>query len=374
MMQSESDFYPKIKKLLFILNIAFTLLFFFIMSYSFSRPLRDLVNRFTGNTIIVITIYFLLFYFFYFLFVFVLRYFEGFVLANRIKKKKQKFQSWLRGRINKEIVTFALLLVGVQVVYFFLETSVDAWWVPMAVLFILARNAWELLPNWLIPYYSRHRDLDDRQLKDRLLRLGQRAEIRFSRILVYKDNKPKAAVLGLKDSRRLILSDAVLDYAVEEIEVLAAMEIAKLRKGYIWKKALIEALGMFITFFLVSFANKPLCEKFGFEFIFDVETLPVLLGLFFIIFSVVWSILNYFKRELAKENDVYTLHLSKAPEAFVSLIIRDSEQDIQGDRTVSYFEKMLCAEGSVSQRLMLAQDYAQNMLFEDSHRKVSDHS
>ena len=367
-MQGVPSFYSKIKNLLFILNIAFALIFFFIMSYSFSRPLREGITYFTGNTVIVITIYFLLFYFSYFLFVFVLRYFEGFVLENRIKKRKQKFRSWLRGLIHKEIITFSLLLVGAQVIYFFLETSLNAWWVPTAVLSILVRNAWELLPNWVVPYYSRHKDLDHRQLQDRLQRLAQKAGIRFSRILIYKDSKAKAAVFGLKGSRRLILSDAVLDYALEEIEVLVAMEIAKLRKGYIWKKALLEATGMFITFFLVSFAFAPTCEKFGFEFIFDVETLPVLLGLFFVVFVVVWFILNYFKLDMAKENDVYTLRLSKAPEAFVSLIIRETQVNIQGDRAIYFFEKMLSAEGPFSQRLMLAQDYAQEMLFDNMHR------
>lgn len=369
-MRGVTGFYSKIKNLFFILNIVFTLFFLFIMSYSFSRPLRECITYFTGNTIIVITIYFLLFYFSYFLFVFVLKYFEGFVLEKHVNKRKQKFRSWLRGLIHKEIITFTFLLVGVQVVYFFLETSINAWWLRMSVLSILARNAWEFLPNRVVFYYSRHKDLDDRQLHDRLQGLAQKAGIMFSRILVYKDSRAKAAVFGLKGARRLILSDAVLDYAIEEIEVLVAMEIAKLLNGYIWKKILVEAIGMFVVLFLVNFSFAPVCEKFGFKFIFDVETLPVLLGLFFVFFVVIWFILNYFKRYMAKENDAYTLRLSKAPEAFVSLIIRDSEQNIPGGRAIYFFEEMLCAESPVSQRLMLAQDYAQNMLFDDLQRKI----
>lgn len=368
-MNEVSSFYSKTKNLLFIFNIAFTLIFLFIMSYSFSRLLRNAVTYLTGNTVIVITIYFTLFYFLYFLFVFILRYLEGFVLENHINKRKQKFRSWFRVLINKEIITFSLLLVSVQVIYFFLETNVNAWWVPMAVLAILTRNAWELLPDWVVPYYSRHKDLEDKHLQDRLLKLAKKGGVWFSRILIYKDSRAKAVILGLKKSRRLILSDMALDYALEEIEVLVAMEIAKLHKGYNWKKALIEALGMFITFFIVSFVFVPGCEKFGFEFVFDVQTLPLLLGLFFVIFIVVWFILNYFMRDMAKENDAYTLRLSKAPEAFVSLIIRDSQQNIQGDRAIYFFERMLCAKSPISQRLMLAQDYAQDMLFEDIHRK-----
>ena len=368
-MYGTPGFYSKIKNLLFLLNIALTILYFFIMSYSFSRPLRNTITSFTGNTIIVITLYFLFFYFLYFLFVFVLRYFEGFVLENRIKQKKQKFKSWLIKLIHKEIINFCLLLIGVQVVYFFLETSVNAWWVQIAVLAIFVRNAWEFLPNWIVPYYSRHKDLNDKQLQERLMKLAQKAGIRLLRILVYKDNKAKAVIFGLKDSRQLILSEAVLDYAPEEIEVLIAIEIAGLHTGYVWKKVLIEAIGMFVVFFLVNFSFAPVCVEFGLEFIFDVETLPVLLGLFFVIFVVIQFISNFFTRDMAKENDVYALRLSKAPEAFVSLIIRDSEQNIRGDQAIYFFEKLLCAQGAVSQRMMLAQDYAQDMLFEDMHRK-----
>ncbi len=368
-MQGMFNSYSKIKNLFFVLNGVFTLLFFFIMSYSFSRSLRELVNRFTGNTIIVITIYFLLFYFFYFLFIFALRYFEGFVLENRMNHKKQKFRKWLRGLINKEIITFVFLLIGVQVVYFFLETKLDTWWVSMAVLSIFALNAGQLLSEWLVPYYSRHKDLDDRQLQARLNKLAERAGMEFSRILVYKDSRAKAVVFGVKRSRTLLLSNILLDYAVEEIDVLVAMEIAKLRNGYVWKKVLMEATGMFVAYFIIGFAFAPICEKFGFEFIFDVETLPVLLGLFSIVSLAVWGILNHFKRDMEREKDEYVLRLSKAPEAFVSLIVRDSQQNIKGNKGGDFFKKFFSSQIPVPQRIMLAQDFAQDMLFESSHRE-----
>ena len=262
-MQGISRFYSKIKGLLFVLNIAFTMLFLFVMSYSFSRLLRDAVTFLTGNTIIVITIYFVLFYFFYFLFIFILRYLEGFVLENHIKNKKQKFKKWFKRLLAKELINFVLLLIGVQVVYFFLETSVNAWWIPMSVLAVMARNIWEFLPSWIVPYYSRHKDLDNRSLQDRLHKLAQKAGIRFVRIVTYKDSKARVVIVGLKNSLRLILSEEVLNYATEEAEVLVAMEIAKLRNGYTWKKTAMEAAGMFITFFIVSIIFAPACEKFG---------------------------------------------------------------------------------------------------------------
>lgn len=358
----------KIKAIFFILNLAATFLFFFIMSYSFSRPLREMITKFTGNTIIVITVYFVLFYFFYFLFVFILRFLEGFVLANHLRDKKQKFKAWITILVQKEIITFVLLLVGVQVVYFFLETNMRVWWVHLAVLSIIALNVWDFLPNWVVPYYSRHRDLNDRALQDRIFKVAQRAGVRIVRILTYKDTKAKAVILGFKDLRQLILSDAVLDYAPEEIEVLVALELAKLRRRYVWKKAFIEAVGMFVIFFLVNFVFAPVCEKFGFAFIFDVETLPVVLGLFFVFFVVVWFLVNYFKRDILKEIDELALRFSKTPEAFVSLIIRETQQGGQVKNDAYFFEKMFCGQNPVSQRMMLAQDYAQDMLFEEMHK------
>ncbi len=367
-MTGANSFYSKLKNWFFILNLVFTFLFFFLMSYSFSRPLRESITNFTGNAIIVITVYFFLFYLFYFLFVFILRYLEGFILYNRMHDKKQKFQGWFKELVQKEILTFSLLLIGVQVLYFFLETSADSWWIHMAVLSILVLNAWEFLPNWVVPYYSRHKDLNDKELKERFLKLAERGGIRILKISIYNDSKAKVVVLGLKHSRVLILSDAVLEYAPEEMEVLVALEIAKLRGGYVWKKALIEALGMFVAFLLVHFTLESVCIKFGFEFIFDVATLPVVLGLFFLFFLAIWFVVNYFKLYSSKGNDEYALRLSKTPEAFVSLIIRETQQGEQVNQAIYFFEKILFAKSSVSQRMMLAQDYAQDMLFENMHK------
>ncbi len=367
-MPGAHDFHSKIKNVFFGFNLALTFFYFFIMSYSFSRPLRQSIANFTGNTIIVITVYFFLFYFFYFVFIFPLRYLEGFIFENRLRDKKQEFQIWLKGLIQKEIRTFSLLLIGVQVIYFFLETNLGFWWVHMTVLSIVVLNAWDLLSNLVVPYYSRHQDLSDKRLYARIMKLFDGARLRVLRIFIYKDSKAKAVIVGLDDSRQLILSDAVLKYAPEEIEVLVALEIAKNQRGYIWKKTLIEAIGMLVIFFLVHFSFAPACDNFGLEFIFNIETLPVLLGLFFVYFVAIWFAVNYFKRQLNKENDLDALRLSRVPEAFVSLIIRDTQQGAQGKQAVSFFEEMFFSNSPVSRRIMLAQDYAQNMLFENMHK------
>ena len=113
----------------------------------------------------------------------------------------------------------------------------------------------------------------------------------------------------------------------------------------------------------------PAIEKFGFEFVFDVETLPVLLGLLFIGFVTIQFIINSFKRKIEREIDILTLKLSQSPDAFISLLVRRSQDMIDNLHPVYFFKRMLKFEPSLTSRMILAQDYAQNLRYETTGRR-----
>ena len=45
----------------------------------------------------------------------------------------------------------------------------------MSVLSILSVNAWASIPNWIVPYFSRHKILDDKMLEQKIVEIGRRA-------------------------------------------------------------------------------------------------------------------------------------------------------------------------------------------------------
>jgi len=369
MQNDPSGYYFKQKKIIFFVNFALTLAFLFIMAFSFSRGLREVVRSWTESSIIVISLYFFLFYIFYFLFTFAPKFYEGVVLKNRIQKQKVDFRQWIDELARQESLAFAILLIFIQIVYFFLESDVKLWWLPSAIVIIIARNIFDFFPAYIVPAISRSRKLKDTALKQRLIKLAQKANIKISDIYLYSGNTQKATLLGTGISRRLMLSDKTENFAPEEIEVIFAREIAAHVKGYSWIAPALDAVSILLTFFIAGIFMPPAIEKFGFEFVFDVETLPVLLGLLFIGFAAIQFVINSFKRKIERETDILTLKLSQAPDAFISLLVRHSQETIDNLHPVYFFKRMLKFEPSLNVRMNLAQDYAQNLRYETTGRR-----
>ena len=339
------------KTIFFIVDIAIAFIYLFIMAYSFSRPLRDIVSFLTGNSIIVITIYFLVFHVLYFIVSLPLKYFRDLTYI-----KTNNFIDWIKIVFKKEISVFFALFFVIQVIYFFLETDVLWWWLPVAFLCIVFRFAMELAPKYLSHLFFKSTALDPSEFKLRLIELVGRANIKINDVFSIAYAQSEAVIF----SGRLMLSDKIMDYAPEEIEVIVARETAMHYYGHIKFRLIIEALIMLLSFFIVNIAFKPIAAYFGFEFIFDIETLPVLLGLFFVSFLLMSFIQNYFFRLMDKQADIYALKMAGSPDAFISLLFRKQQEAEK--QTIDFFiNQILTGRISDVKRIVLAQDYAQEM-------------
>jgi STE24 endopeptidase len=352
------------KIIYFIVNALIAGLFVFIMAFGFSRPLRDFINLFTGNTIILITIYFFLFYTLYFVFSFPFKYYQGLEYI-----KANNFMDWARGLIKKEMSAFFILFFLVQVIYFFLETDVGWWWLPVAILCIIARYCLELAPKYLAPLFLPATALDPSDFKQRLVELVVRADIKVTNVFFVANAKAEVAILNQGPGCKLMLSDKIRQYAHEEVEILVARETAYHYKGFLYRKLIIEALITLLSFFIVNISFKPVADYFGFEFLFDIETLPVLLGLFFIVFLLMSFIQNSYFRSMDKQADIYALEMTQAPDAFISLLIRQQENRNKRDID-DFINQVLNGNISEASRMSLAQDYAQEIYLKEKGSKT----
>lgn len=358
--------YQQRKNALFLLNLGSTLLFLFIMAYSFSLPLRTMINRLSGNSVIVITLYFFFFYLFYFVFTFGLKYYEGFVLERKFGLSRQNFKSWFRQLIKKETPIFCVLLVVVQVVYFFLETSVQQWWLSMAIICILINGlGGDTFRRYIAMLFFRYTPVQDPDLCQRLIDLARKADVKIANVYVIHQphNKADVALAGMGSMYKLMLTDEVITYSKEEIEVIFAQEIASCRYKQLWKLLAIQIVGWLGGFYAINILFEPASKIFGFNLLFDVATLPVILGLFFVFFVLFSIIQNCFRKYMEKKTDWFALQLTKAPDAFVSLLIRLREQRFKTPDPHYFIELLLNRQSYFSERLNMAQDYAQSLSF-----------
>ncbi len=105
------------------------------------------------------------------------------------------------------------------------------WWIAALVSVLLLLFVSLIAPVLLAPIFFRFKPLADEGLRERLLALLEktRAKVRggvWEMELSAKSKTANAALVGWGPSRRVVLSDTLLDFAPDEIEAILAHELA----------------------------------------------------------------------------------------------------------------------------------------------------
>src|SRR5205807_9366155 len=115
----------------------------------------------------------------------------------------------------------------------------------------------QLAPVLLFPLFYKFVPLEKDDLKQRLVRLSQRAGTRVRGVyewkLSEKSKKANAALTGLGNTRRIILADTLLEgYSEDEIEAVLAHELGHHVHRHILKSIGIQVAVTFVGFWAAN--------------------------------------------------------------------------------------------------------------------------
>src|SRR5437868_3791682 len=103
----------------------------------------------------------------------------GFRLEHRFQLSNQKFRSWLWDQFKGLFVGLVLAAIVAELIYFFIRQSPQHWWlIAWAVFLGLFVLMAQLAPVVLFPIFYKFEPLEDDELKQRLIRLSERAGTR----------------------------------------------------------------------------------------------------------------------------------------------------------------------------------------------------
>ena len=237
-------------------------------------------------------------------------------------------------------------IVGLEALYWLLDTWPEWWWLLMAALLWLCVVAltW-LAPVALIPLFYRITPLDDPELVGRLTRLAEQAGARVEGVYVMdmssRTTAANAMLTGLGRTRRIILGDTLLEgYSHDEIETVLAHELAHhvhndLPKGLAAQAALMLA-GMWLASVVLEWGVEP----FGLEGIEDIAGFPLIaltLGLFG---AVSGPFVKAYSRHAEAEADRYAVRTTTNAGAFVSMMTKLTDQNL-GEAEPAWWAKVL---------------------------------
>ncbi len=357
-----SQSYQKVKNSLFFVSLSLDFIFLCLFFFSgLSAHLKNFALTLTPHFFWVNAIYLTGFCLGMYLLHFPMSYFSGYYWEHRFHLSNQKFLSWLSDDLKKAMLCFILILVLAEGVYVFLRSFVHSWWVFagtfwLFLMFIIAK----IVPDVIVPLFYKYSLIEDEALREKIMRLFQKHEVNLKNVyaidLSTKTKKANAMLCGMGKSRRVILSDTLLqNFTSEEIEVIAAHEMAHYKHHDILKLLAMNALMIFGGLFFVNQYLQASLARYGVSGIHDISFLPMILIIFMLFGLVTMPLLNFISRMIEKQADLFSLEATGNKEAFISAMRKLGRLNLAEERPAWLSELFLYDHPPLYKRIQMAQ-------------------
>jgi STE24 endopeptidase len=284
----------------------------------------------------------------------------GFRLEHQYHLSSQRLRSWLWDQVKSFVLGFVIAAILVELVYFTMRTWQDWWLVAWGIFLALFVFMAQVAPVVLFPIFYKFSPLENEELKQRLVRLGERAGTRVRGVyewkLSEKSKKANAALTGLGATRRIILADTLLqNYSTDEIEAVLAHELGHHVHRHILKSIAVEAAITFVGFWLGKEVLQASVDRWHwFAAISDFANLPLLILVSTILSLLLMPLLNAYSRFNERQADRYCFRSIASVEPFVSAMNKLAEQNLAERTPSKWVEIFFHSHPSIAKRVEAA--------------------
>ncbi len=357
----KAESYNRAKRILFVVELAAGLIFLVLLLFTgISVGLARWLEAFTGNTWVVVLLYLLAVGLVYELIAVPLDFYGGYVLEHAYGQSTQSLPGWAWDEMKGKFVGLVIGVPMIEAVYWLLRRFPENWWIIATGMFIaFAVVIANLAPVILMPIFYTFVPLRDKELGERLVRLCEKVKTRVRGVyemdLSRKTRAANAALVGLGNTRRIVLGDTLLDgYEPDEIEAVLAHELGHHRHWDIWRGLMfqsgISALGFYVAYLVLNTCSHALglCGPA------DIGSLPLLMLTIAAVSLSFLPVANAFSRHLERQADAFALGLTANPKAFVSMMSRLGRQNLSEFEPNPVIEFVLYSHPSIGKRIRMA--------------------
>lgn len=294
-----------------------------------------------------------------------LSFLKGYWLEHRYGLSNLSIWSWILDELKGVAVGGTLALLGVEFVYWTMRSWPAYWWVISAsafiAFFILLAN---LAPVLLFPIFFKFKPIEDTDLVNRLLELSRRAGTRvrgvFEWKLSEKTKKANAALVGLGNTRRIILSDTLLQkFSAEEVEAVLAHEFGHHVRHHVFRMIIIQTLTTYLGFYLANLCLVGWGPALGFRGVTDFANLPLLILVSMGLSLVLLPFVNSHSRWLERQADDYALKTIPSKSAFITSMEKLAELNLSERQPAAWIEFIFHSHPSIAKRIAYARTAGQ---------------
>lgn len=295
-----------------------------------------------------------------------LSYYSGYLLPQRYKLSTMSRGAWMKDLLKGLALGLILETFVVELIYALLALQPASWWLWVGLLLVFFTVVMaNLAPVLIMPLFYKFTPLPAGELTERLLALAQQAHTRvrgaFSMRLSDKTTAANAALMGLGNTRRIVVGDTMLDrYTIDEIEVVLAHELGHHVHKDIWKLLLGQSILMLGGLYLANLAFHWAVDTHHFyQSLADPATLPFLFMLIGIFSLVVMPLSNGLSRAIEYQADEYALQATHKVEAFKSAMTRLANQNLAEVEPSPLVEFLFQDHPSIHKRLKHAEEFVE---------------
>ena len=249
-----------------------------------------------------------------------LNYFCFYKLNKSYGLTNQSSQEWLVDNLKMGLLSILFLYLAGRAFLTFSSYYADLWWVAFAgagSLFTIILNF--SFPVVIFPIFFELTPYPETSLRERLMNLFDTAGVEVADIYEFdlssKTNSANAAVMGMGQTRKIILGDNLTDrYSNEEIEAVLAHEIGHHAHNDMFKLLFLQLGSLLFATFMLAIVWEPIANYFSYSDPYSIVALPLLMiGLGFLNW-IISPVELFLQRKTEKAADDFALDLIEKPD------------------------------------------------------------
>ncbi len=322
---------------------------------------KDWALKVHSHPVSQIFFYFLFFSLYFLILEFPFEIYSGYFAEKKYGLSTQNFCGWLWEEIKKQSLSFAFFALLIEVLYFFIRTFTNTWWLLAwggwcAVTLLLGKFAHILI----LPLFYKCVRLEDEKLREKILSLLERNRFPAKEVYVVDlsktTRKANAAFAGLGATRRVLLADTLLEnFSHDEIETVVAHELGHAKRHHLAKSVSFNTVISLVIFYAAFLALSRWALPLGFEGPSDIASFPLLGIVGFFAGLILLPVGNFYSRVHERQADDFALKESVNRPSFISALRKLGALNLADFEPNPVIEFFLYSHPSLGKRIRRAQ-------------------
>jgi STE24 endopeptidase len=334
-----------------------------VLGLGLSTALEKSIQSYVSEPSLIVFLYTLIGYGMFWLVSLPFDYYKEYVLEHKFDLSTETLGGWFRDKVKMSILFAIFVLSFVEGIYNFMWLNSTYWWFFLWVVtvFIIALIMY-VSPVLIMPLFYKFPPLKNEELLNRLTKLADKAGIKIIGVFEMKagakTKKATAALTGIGNTRRMLLSDTFLsNYSNDEIESVMGHEIGHHIYGHIWKFTLLLSVFVLFALLITNQIVQSISAFFNLEPISSVSSLPLLALVFGMLYVGFTPLMNTLSRRAESNCDQYELDLAQKPDAYISSMVKLCDQNLRYVYPSPFIEFMFYDHPSGKNRVERALTY-----------------